>query len=162
MNLIEKTYENAVKGIDPLWFSSSHAGYIDRWYSYIDSLPVKEKYTYSILTMFDQVNNGGFHQYYFNGYGQFSEFTAQAFKDLGLITSAALLTEAYSIVNYEYYSDKAFREALLSRKIEKLVNFDEEMMANLDQLDTKYYASEESSYEYLEEVLRAYLSKALY
>lgn len=159
MNIIDSTYENAVKGIDPLWFSSNNAGYIDRWYLYIDSLPVKEKHTYCILTMFDQVNNGGFHQYFFNGYGQFSVLAIEAFKDLGLIGSATLLEDAYSVVNYHHYTDQAFREALLTRTIDKLVKFDETIMAQLDQLDTKYYASEESSYEYLEEVLVTYLSE---
>ena len=131
--VIDTNYAEAVKGIKAGWFLSS--GSI--WYDYIISLPNNLKITYLIVVLQNQVINGGFHQYFVNGYGQFSKETIDALIEISAFEHADLLKSAYAKVNI-FDSDKLFREKLLKKDIYNLFVTDD-LADALDDLDKVYY-----------------------
>ena len=68
---IEETYAQSVVGMKDEEFSYDG----DQWYVYVYALPARLQITYLIVVLHNQVFNGGFHQYFVNGYGQFSKIT---------------------------------------------------------------------------------------
>ncbi|MPT34194.1 MAG: DUF4375 domain-containing protein, partial [Flavobacterium sp.] len=100
--LIEEKYAEAVKGIKEKeeWSNEPNT----KWYKYIIGLPVQLQICYLIVVFHNQIFNGGFHQYFVNGYGQFAKETIDALKTIGALKKAELLEEALKIVNSESYS----------------------------------------------------------
>ena len=76
--LIEKIYSQAVSGIEDKWLSSIGSD----WYDHIRSLPGNLQVTYMTVILHNQVINGGFHQYFLNGYGQFAEPTIECLENI--------------------------------------------------------------------------------
>lgn len=150
-SLIEHTYKKAVQGIKEEWLmeSSSH------WYNYIVELPAHLKTSYLVLILHDQVFNGGFHQYFANGYGQFSKETIDALTEIGATKKALLLKRALDNVNADEDTDVLFRKKLLDKDLKNLF-LDDGLFELLNELDTEYYESED---EDLEQLLGNYLSK---
>lgn len=72
--LIDLVYESAVKGLKDEWLESKSS----KWYDYIVNLPENEKVVYTIAVLDMQINNGGFNQYFVNGYGQFARETIKS------------------------------------------------------------------------------------
>jgi hypothetical protein len=132
--LIEKTYSEAVKGIKEDWLLNSNTN----WYDYVINLPIQLKVTYLVIVLHNQVFNGGFHQYFVNGYGQFAKETIIALSDIGGFRRSALLENAFKIVNANNISIEVFRKQLLDKVIEPLFTTDE-LYDPLDELDTEYY-----------------------
>ncbi len=149
IEIIEREYEEAVKGLNKEWFYSRDG----HWYDYITSLPLKLKITYLIVVFHNQVFNGGLHQYFVNGYGQFAKETIDALIEIKAIKKAEVLSAAYKIVNVKNYNYKSFRKNLLERKIDELFVSDD-LVIPLDDLDNKYYDTET---EDLVELLSNYL-----
>lgn len=149
--LIEKYYQEAVKGIKEEWFYDIS---IPNWYSYVVNLPQKPKITYLIIVFNNQVFNGGFHQYFINGYGQFAIETIEALLEIGAFESSNLLQKAYSLVNSNNNSDLEFRDNLLNKKIEDLFSKDV-LNKPLEELDDMYYDKKED----IENLLGMFLSK---
>lgn len=148
--IIEKKYAEAVQGIKEEWFQKTNP----RWYDYVISLPDTLRITYLIVILHNQVCNGGFHQYFVNGYGQFAGETVKALIDIGAFKKSNLLKEALSIVNSPNHSDRVFREKLLKKEIDALF-VDDDLYDPLDNLDSKYYeTNDEDTYQLLGDYLQ--------
>ncbi len=147
--LIEKSYSDAVKGIKKDWFLNSNTN----WYDYVVNLPIHLKVTYLVVVLHNQVFNGGFHQYFVNGYGQFAVETIKALIDIGAFKRSNLLEAAYKIVNSNNLCTEFFRKQLLDKEI-KLLFVTDEFYAPLDELDNEYYSIDD---EEIEELLGNYL-----
>ena len=150
LKLIEKKYSEAVEGIVEDWFNEKST----KWYDYIIGLPIQLKICYLIVIVHNQISNGGFHQYFVNGYGQFAKETIIALKTIGAINKGELLGEALKIVNSKNYSDDIFRMKLLEKQIPKLF-YKDDLFEPLDNLDNNYYTEEN---EDIEKLLGKYLS----
>ncbi|PSL42846.1 uncharacterized protein DUF4375 [Chitinophaga niastensis] len=147
--IIKKNYRDAVAGIMEEWLISKHT----KWYEYITRLSNKLQTTYLIVVLDNQIFNGGFQQYYVNGYGQFTTETIRALIAIGANRKATLLEKAYKLVNKDNDSDVVFRKRILNKEISTLFN-DDVLFKSLDDLDDQYYDDEK---ENIEELLGGYL-----
>lgn len=150
--IIQQYFEKATLGIKNEWLISDHAN--DSWYEYIVNLDLKPKVAYMLLIFHNQVYNGGFHQYFVNGYGQFAKETVECLNKIGAIKKAQLLQQALDIVNYEKNSDIMFRKKLLKKSIKALF-IEDVLFESLDKLDFEYYSLDEV--EDIESLLGNYL-----
>lgn len=149
--IIEKFYLQSTKGIKDEWFVSD----IPYWYSYIINLPEHLKTTYLTVILESQVFNGGFDQYFANGYGQFAKETIDSLILIGAFKKSNLLEKALNIVKDDAITDDEFRKQLLNKTLKKL--FKEDVLyESLSQLDDSYYDIEDEDVEYL---LADYLRK---
>ncbi len=149
-DILDKTYKEAVKGIQEEWFYSSN----EKWYNYIMNLPLNQRVVYMIEILDAQVFNGGFDQYFTNGYGQFAKETIDALKLVKAVKRSEILQKALACVKDEKNSDSEFRKRLLSHDVPEL--FKDEIINQLDKLDTMYDDLEEV--EVLEELVENYLT----
>jgi len=147
--IIQKKYAEAIKGINEEWFTTVDS----KWYSYIINLPFHLRSTYLIVVFHNQIYNGGFHQFFVNGYGQFAKETINVLIKIGALNKAELLKKALHIVNSDNKSDEVFRKELLNKDIKSLF-VEDFLFESLDKLDTQYYALEK---EDLEKLLCNYL-----
>lgn len=139
-DLIQFVYNLATDGIRNDWFQNTKS---TAWYDYVAALPEKLRTTYLITVLNMQVTNGGFNQYFVNGYGQFSYNTIEALRSIGSLDIAELLQEALKEVNKENLNQDKFRQQLLSGEIIRL--YDDEALDNiLLKLDDKFYELQES------------------
>lgn len=148
--LVNKVYLEAVRGIEEDWLANPNS----RWYDYIVNLPIRLQVVYMIVVFHNQVFNGGFHQYFVNGYGQFVGQTIKYLKEINASEKAGLLEKALAIVNYKNLDMDIFRHVLLNRQLDKLFVTDELFNA-LEELDDNYYDSKEE----IEELLNSYLER---
>ncbi len=149
-DLITNTYLEAVNGLSKKVLENCES-----WYQYVLNLPVKQQVSYTVVLFDSQVNNGGFHQYFYNSYGMFAQL---AVKNLNLINShrrAEMLKTALNKVNDENLEDKLFRQAIFHQHLLKIVEFDDELFYFFNQLDYQYYNYDED----LNSLLEAYLLK---
>lgn len=139
-NIIDKTYSEAIKGLDEEILKEC-----DTWYNYVLNLPQTQQVAYTIVLLNWQIENGGFHQYFLNSYGQFAYLT---FKNLKLIEAperAYLLDSATHLVNEEYFIEDKFRHVIFNREFSKIVDFDNLLFDQLNELDDKYYELEQEN-----------------
>ena len=149
-NIVEKEYKEAVKGLTLETLNNSSA-----WYDYALNLPITQQIVYTIVLFHSQVENGGFHQYFFNSYGQFAYLTLKNLKTIGGIKRAKLLDDALRHVNGENLPENIFRKLVVNRKLSRIVDFKNELFDYLNNLDNKYYDIEgEDIYELLEKYLK--------
>lgn len=149
--MIETKYAESVQGIKEEWFVDNS----NNWYNYIMQLPTELKITYLVVVLHNQVFNGGFHQYFINGYGQFSKATINALLEIKAINKAELLEKALKLVSADIDNDAIFRKKLLNKEINNLFQNDI-LFEPLDKLDSKYYKNED---ENIEQLLGNYLQK---
>lgn len=142
--IIEKKYAESVMGIKEEWFNTVST----KWYDYVIGLPIHLQTIYLIVVFHSQIFNGGFHQYFVNGYGQFAKETINALKIIGAFKKAELLEQALRIVNLENYSDEIFRKKLLEKQIPQLFSKDD-LFEPLDNLDNIYYTDDKEDIEQL-------------
>jgi len=142
--LIERTYAEAAKGINGDWFLNANTN----WYEYIVNLPLNQKIAYLIIVLNNQVSNGGFHQYFVNGYGQFALETIKALLEIGAEQRAQLLAVAYNTVNKDHLTQDIFRTLLLEKSIKSLFVTDE-LYEPLNDLDIQYYTIDNEDIENL-------------
>ncbi|WP_330747609.1 DMP19 family protein [Chryseobacterium sp. CP-77] len=148
-NIIDKTYSEAVIGLDEETLKDC-----DLWYNYVLNLPKAQQVVYTVILLNWQIENGGFHQYFFNSYGQFAYLTI---KNLNLIEAthrADLLDSATHLVNEEYFIEDKFRHLIFNREFSKIVDFDDLLFDKLNELDDKYYNMED---ENIFDLLQRYL-----
>lgn len=138
MNFINALYEKAVSGI-----SESTLEDCDVWYSYVINLPPKERAAYCITVLDDQVQNGGFHQYFLNPYGQFAYLTLDILEEVDANEVRNLLVKVLNEVNKENLSESKFRHEIYDRKLERVVDFEDELFDFLDGCDDEYYTLSE-------------------
>ncbi|WP_316787823.1 DUF4375 domain-containing protein [Pedobacter frigoris] len=127
---IEAIYLEVGKGIKSEWLSEIS----DRWYNYVVGLPEKSKTVYLVVIYHNQVFNGGHHQYFSNGYGQFAIETIDTLSLIKATKTAELLEKAYHIFNWVDEPMDIFREKLLAKQID-VAGREEE----LNDLDDIYY-----------------------
>lgn len=101
-------------------------------------MPLHLQITYLITVLHNQVLNGGFHQYFVNGYGQFAYETVKALEAIGALKRANLLQCAITEVNNDGLDNKFFRKALLEKTIDRLFIGDD-LFEPLSKLDDSYY-----------------------
>lgn len=149
LEIIEEKYAESVMGIKKEWFNTVS----NKWYDYVIGLPIHLQITYLIVVFHNQILNGGFHQYFVNGYGQFAKETIIALKTIGAFRKAELIEHALNIVNLENYSDEIFRKKLMEKQIPQLFSKDD-LNEPLENLDNIYYREEK---EDIKQLLRNYL-----
>ncbi len=148
--LIDFVYNLATEGIRSEWFENNKS---IKWFDYVIGLPEKLQTTYLIGILNMQVMNGGFNQYFVNGYGQFSFITIEALKKIGSTDIADLLQQALTEVNKEDLSQDIFRQQLLNGEIVSLYD-DEVLDISLAKLDDKFFEMHESLESNLAKFLR--------
>ena len=89
-DLIDRIYSNAVEDLKEEWFKTNST----EWYNHIINLPEKEKVVYTIAVLDMEINNGGFNQYFINGYGQFAKETIESLKTISAFKASEILTKA--------------------------------------------------------------------
>lgn len=146
--ITSKYYKEAVKGIDEDLLQD-----MNRWYDYVVNLSEKLQVVYTVILFNQQVYNGGFHQYFFNSYGQFGYLTLENLRLIGANKAADLLEKALEKVNDNKYSDYEFRDNVFNRRIDGIINFDEQLSDYLSSLDDKYYSQDEDLKKLLVEYL---------
>ncbi|TLX24659.1 DUF4375 domain-containing protein [Chryseobacterium indologenes] len=151
-NIIDKTYSEAVKGLNEEILKDC-----DDWYNYVLNLSLNEQVTYTVALLNWQVENGGFHQYFFNSYGQFAYLTIKNLKLIGAFQRADLLDTATHLVNEEYLIEDTFRHLIFNRELPKIVDFDDVLFNKLNELDDKYHNMEsENIFDLLQRYLDNY------
>lgn len=133
MTLIEKKFEAAVGGLKEDWFKESSL----KWFDYVNDLPYLERLTYCILVFDNQVFNGGFHQYFTNGYGQFAPRTIEYLNEIGAPRKAKILKEAFRTVNVDSLENLTFAQMLMNEKIDALFK-DDSLFEPIEELDNEY------------------------
>lgn len=147
--VIEENYQLAVQGMKQEWFEVID----NQWFSYVQNLPEKLKTTYLVVVLDWQVVNGGFHQYFSNGYGQFSLMTIDALSKIGALQKADILKEVYKVVNYNNYDEMVFSEKLRRFEIDLLFKTNQ-----LDNILSEFNDLYDSSNDIIDEQLKIYLS----
>lgn len=147
--ITDSYYKKAVEGLEESTLQDK-----DLWYSYILNLPKHLQVTYTVIIFDQQVFNGGFHQYFFNTYGQFAYLTIDNLRLINAFKIADILEQATNLVNTDQISLNEFRRKIFDRNFPKIVDFDDELFDVLSDLDDKYYALDEN----LEQLLLDYLS----
>ena len=148
-NIVEKYYSESVKGINEDILNDKNA-----WYHYILNLPIAQQIVYTIVLFHSQIENGGFHQYFFNSYGQFVFLTLKNLKLIGSINRYNLLKKALEEVNNENLEEKKFRKLVYTRKVDRIVNYEQKLFDYLNELDNEYFSLKN---EDIEELLINYL-----
>ncbi|MCD6067054.1 MAG: hypothetical protein K0S33_1880 [Bacteroidetes bacterium] len=136
--LIDNYYKNAVKGLTEEILQDK-----DLWYSYVLNLPFQERIVYLVGILNQQILNGGFHQYFFNSYGQFGYLTLDILEKIGAKETANILEKALNAVNSENFSMEEFKTKVFKRQIKKIIEFDEKLGDYLNELDKEYDSSQE-------------------
>jgi hypothetical protein len=108
------------------------------WRLDYDELSAPERVFLLILELESEVNNGGFHQYFYNSSGTLAPNVVDALKTIGAETTADIVQRAINAVvdTITSWSDDAGRQASLNRLLL-------ETRRILEDLDQQYYACPE-------------------
>jgi hypothetical protein len=142
MDIIEKSCSGIVSAIQEEWLINDSS----KWYNYVVNLSEAERVVYLVVVLHNQEVNGGFDQYFSNGYGQlFAELSVGAYEAIRASKKAALISQALVLVKkqsafFDVPWGKGIRGAL--KRNPALDNT--ELMAELEELDGQYYANEEN------------------
>jgi hypothetical protein len=148
-NNINKVYAEAIKALSQEVLDDR-----ERWYKYVDNLPFNQQIVYTVILFHTQVENGGFHQYFFNAYGMFSFLTIKNLVTIKAYKRSKLLEDAIRKVNSENLNEKEFRDRISHRKLDKIADFDSDLFNYLTNLDDQYYGLvQEEIYKLLETFL---------
>ena len=131
--LIQYYYKSAVKGISEKMLVSDN----DDWYNYVMGLSIKEKFTYIIIIMNEEVFNGGFDQYFTNTYGRFAFETVPALLEIGSPKRASIVKRALEMVNHLADPPEVFRRKLVTQELPELFKTNE-LIEKLSPLDDEY------------------------
>jgi len=103
-----------------------------------DNLTEREKMVYTLWWFEGELNNGGFHQYFFNSSGDHANQALTFLENIGAVQVSRLLKEAIKTA----FGDLAPVER---SERQELLDIDEEKkMEQLDQLDQVFYEIDES------------------
>lgn len=149
--LIDLYYNSAVKDIQEEWLVKPY----EKWYSHISNLPEKEKVTYHISLLDEELGNGGFNQYFVSGYGQFAKDTINSLNLIKANKSAKILEKALKYVNFNNLEDDVFRKKILFGEIDELYE-DENLDNILSELDDEYCEYEDNIAVLLHNYLKEY------
>jgi len=149
-NLINDKFKESVKGLDERVIANQ-----DDWYAYVMNLPIQLRIVYTIVILHQQVFNGGFHQYFLNGYGLFGYLTLDSLKIINAKFTMNLLKKVLQEVNSESLNVEAFRIKSFKRELNKIINFDDELCEFLEKCDDEYYESQEDLTDLLGQYLES-------
>lgn len=135
-DLLTATYDRAVAGLTESLLVAPYPG----WYAHINRLPLPERLTYCVLVFEAQVGNGGLHQYFWNGYGQFAYETVGYLALLGAAAQAGILRQALALLEAEEPVPDRLRDNLHARALAALNDFAEPLTSALDRLTDAYFA----------------------
>ncbi|WP_306565160.1 DMP19 family protein [Flavobacterium lindanitolerans] len=147
--ITDSHYKKAVEGLNQKILENK-----DLWFSHILNLPEHLQVTYTVIIFDQQIFNGGFHQYFFNSYGQFAYLTIDNLRLINAVRAADILERATNLVNADQISLKEFRRKIFDRDFPKITDFDDELFDALSALDDEYDTLDEN----LEQLLVDYLS----
>jgi hypothetical protein len=85
-----------------------------------------------------EVNNGGFHQYFWNPSGKFADLAVVGFKEIGAIENAELMEKAIAIVIREFPEMKKFHDKGSPEAFSESYKY-----TKLNDLDDKFYEYKE-------------------
>jgi hypothetical protein len=129
---LDKTLElDEYTAVDRIYDFLSRNWYIDLNLS-LREWSESEKQLFAIEYFQREVNNGGFHQYFFNSSGDFAEICAAGLERIGATEAHRLLVKGMSTFSGSYPLDPAKRQDLLEQQGDSA--FDA-----LGPLDTAYY-----------------------
>lgn len=151
---VEILYDSAVKGLTEGMLLDEK-----KWYNCVVALPLSEQIVYTVGVLNWQVENGGFHQYFFNGYGQFVFLTLKNLKVLGASDHYSLLHSAVKLINEDSLDESSFRSIIFNRRHKKIVEFEKELFGKLNDLDTRYYKMQEKEGHHIIDVLEKIFSE---
>jgi hypothetical protein len=105
------------------------------------SLSEKELIIFTVWWLEAEVNNGGFHQYFWNSAGDHANQTLSALEQVGAVKTAGLLKSAMDIA-FEGYApeERAVRQNLLAKD-------EENKEEKLGELDSKFYEYKDDFYK---------------
>jgi len=126
-SIIDEFYQESVKGLNGQILRDK-----DKWYEYILGLPLSLQVTYTISVLDRQVLNGGFDQYFVNGYGQFAYITIDFLKMIKAFKTADMLEQALKKINYRNLTPDIFRKEAVYADSDNVIEF-------LNGLDKEYY-----------------------
>jgi hypothetical protein len=110
--LINTYYKEAVKGINENTLKDENT-----WYQYVVNLPEHLAIIYTIAIFDSQVINGGLHQYFLNGYGQFASITIENLKKIKAFKIANILSKALLEINNENLDANIFRKKVFNKQV---------------------------------------------
>lgn len=123
------------------------------WFERFPKLPRETLTFFYVLFADDQINNGGFAQYFCNGYGKYAEDTVVAYKSIGAVKKAALLaTVMASFPDGKYPRTVDEYSDLLEKKADELAFLNED-------LEKGYYNSSENIQELMISYIRKHFDK---
>jgi uncharacterized protein DUF4375 len=103
------------------------------WRVEFDALSVPESVFRAVWELEAEVNNGGFHQYFFNSSGKLARFALSALRAVGASQTAGILELAISVIGTDVqWSNDAARQ-------ERLVALPDEAVEELDDLDHAFF-----------------------
>ena len=107
-----------------------------------DKLSQQERLVYCIWWLEGEVNGGGFHQFFSNSSGDYTNETLEALTAIGALKTKKLLEKAVEIAfdGKPAPADSDKRNALLERSTEEA---EDELFAALDKLDQEFYKYED-------------------
>jgi hypothetical protein len=109
-----------------------------------DALDRKEQAIYSIWWLEAEVNNGGFHQYFWNSAGDNANVALESLRDIGANETATLLQTAIDIAfEGKFPMPREERQAQLEVD-------EDSKMDSLGELDSVFYEYNENFYELLD------------
>jgi hypothetical protein len=105
-----------------------------QWRKSTSELSSVAQMAYRVAMLHNQVENGGFIQYFDNRYGIYAYETLNDLKDIGATTAHTLLSEALTLINSKGYSGPRFFDFIYQREEDWDAVGDV-----LDKLDDIYY-----------------------
>ena len=108
------------------------------------ALNEKEQAIYTIWWLEAEVNNGGFHQYFWNSAGDHSDIALKSLKAIGATKTAALLEKAI---------DVAFKGKLPENRLERQNQLEVEedrKMNQFNELNNQFYKYSEDFYKLID------------
>jgi hypothetical protein len=136
-SIIINTYNKSVKGITEELLKNK-----EKWYDFVLNMPKSEQIVYTIILFHSQIENGGFHQYFFNSFGQFVYLVIKNLEIIKSIKRRKTLLAAINLINKGNLDEDTFRSLLVQKKIMTIQNFDDNIAKSLDKLDSEYFQIE--------------------
>lgn len=148
--VIYEIYLRATSGLQDDFFGAR--SYLP-WYQYVQALSEVEQVVYLILSMHDQVMNGGFNQYYVNRYGLFCYETVDKLQVIKSIEAKHILLKSIEVVDKDPSDHDKFRQMIYKNEYAHL--YEDNLLENqLYSLDDSYFRISETVLLNLAEYVR--------
>jgi len=149
-------YEKEKQASKPDASSKAYSSIIDElscrgWFErFPDSLPREAQTFFYVLFADTEINNGGFAQYFLNGYGKYAQETVTAYREIGTPKKAALLAAVMASFPGGKYPKTADEYSDLFNETEAALD-----LLDSDDFGIKYFQTGEN----IKELMIAYVKK---